>query len=268
MVLAGSPPKYVAKLANGNVVLTTSSTGAQQVTRNRLQMQTTLFTVSCKGQIGVTQGGKSFTWDVSGRTTKMTEGTAAKGMVTYPLSLSARTRKTRRSKYNSGAQPRCVKQPEALVAFVRPNARGLNPNGCGPANGFDYVPDFGFGNCCNGHDNCYDDCANSSFESCNTDFHNCMRGDGCAASNVWYRWLEHLACLKAADFYYWAVSTPVGAKAFLSATQERCTCDCPNTLPKQQLCGASGSETCQSLFSNDPQNCGACGRTCPEGTRW
>lgn len=231
-------------------------------------MQTTLFSVSCRGQISVTQAGKPFIWDISGKTTKMTAGSAGKGMVTYPLSLSTRSRKTRRSKYNSGVQLRCVKQPEALVASVRKDARALNPNGCGPANGVDFVPDFTFGKCCDGHDNCFDDCPNTTFESCNTDFHQCMRSDGCSDKNHWYMWLIYGACLRAADFYYFAVSTPCGAKAFLAATQERCACDCPETSPVQTICGSGNSATCMSLFSNDAINCGACGRTCPEGTKW
>ena len=157
IVLARSPPMYIAKTPQGQVMLTTSSTGASYVRRNGVQMATTIFGLDCKGRISVTQGGQKFTWDVSGSSTTMTAGIASsnKTMLVAPLDKRSPQRLARRNKYTEGYAPRCPNSPPNLVAKVFPGARGLNPNGCGPANGIDFVPDFNFGKCCDAHDNWY-----------------------------------------------------------------------------------------------------------------
>ncbi|KXT03304.1 hypothetical protein AC579_3021 [Pseudocercospora musae] len=265
MVIAGSPPRYVAKLNNGNVVLTTSSTGNKLVTRNGQQMQTTVFRVDCQAAITVVQNGAAFSWDKSGRTTKMTAGTAAKGMVAFPLAVAAKARKARRSIYNQGVQPRCVKAPDSLICKARDGVRAPVKNGCGDANGAKWVPNFTFGGACDKHDLCYDNCEKGTFEQCNTDFLNDMINDGCASKKVWYMWLIYGACVKTAEFYYAVVSSSRGAEAFIQSGKDRCTCTCPGT---QNLCGTSAQNAyCTNIFSNEASNCGACGRTCDPSTK-
>lgn len=263
IVLVGSTPQYLAKTAQGGLVLTGSSTGATQVRRNNQNIITSIFGVDCKGRITVTQSGTSYVWDVSGATTKFTTGTAEKRMVTYSLRRAAtvdRSRTKRRSIYTEGAAPRCPNSPPNLVAKVFPKARGLAPNGCGAANGFDFVPDFSFGSCCDDHDNCFDNCEKGSFESCNKDFGRCMRTRGCDYLNHWYSYVPYVSCLLAADFYEWSVGTSIGRKAFYSSNKERCGCYCSSA---DGLCGR-GDEgySCTSMFGDDVNNCGACGRTC------
>lgn len=265
IVLAGGTPQYIAKAANGNMVLTSASTGTSPKTVNGQSIITSIFNVDCKGRINVKQGATQYTWDTN------TDGTAAtfvtgaptnnRTMVTYSMQMKAKAaRNRRRSIWTEGKAPRCPSTPANLHAAVFPGARGLNPNGCGPANGVDFVPDFSFGSCCDGHDNCFDDCNGGSFEGCNNQFHDCMRGQGCDYLNHWYSYLGYLACLKAADFYYWAVGTSIGRDAFYSANTERCKCYCPD---QQALCAKSdGSTQCLKLFDTDVNNCGACGRTC------
>ncbi|OTA95534.1 hypothetical protein M434DRAFT_379786 [Hypoxylon sp. CO27-5] len=266
IVLSGKTLQYVAKTSQGGLVLTTSSTGTTPVRRNGQTIVTSIFGVDCKGRLTVTQNGSPYTWDISadGTTTTFTAGKAASNrtMVAYSLQKKAATKRKfrKRNMYTTGQAPRCPNSPPDLVAKVFPGARGLNPNGCGPANGIDFVPDFSFGSCCNGHDNCYDNCEQGTFESCNDDFHSCMRGSGCAYLDHWYSYVGHLACLKAADFYAWAVGTSSGRDAFHSATKERCGCYCNGS---QGLCGrADGDYQCTSMFGTDVNNCGACGRTC------
>lgn len=73
------------------------------------------------------------------------------------------------------------------------------------------------------------------------------------------------ACIKAAELYANVVASPIGAKAFIDTGRNRCTCMCPNpTL----LCGTTAENAyCTNIFSNERENCGGCGRTCPEGTK-
>lgn len=264
IVMAGPTPQYVAKASNGGVVLTTSSTGPNAKTVRGQSIVTSIFGVDCKGRISVKQGTTQYTWDVTadGTSTAFTSGVSSsnKTMVTYTMQMKAKAaRNRRRSIWTEGSAPRCPNTPNGLHAAVFPGARGLNPNGCGPANGIDFVPDFSFGSCCDGHDNCFDNCNAGTFEGCNNAFHDCMRGTGCDYLDHWYSYIPYLACLKAADFYYWAVGTSIGRDAFYSANKERCRCYCPSQLA---LCAVGDGIQCNDLFGSDVNNCGACGRTC------
>ncbi|KAF2165673.1 hypothetical protein M409DRAFT_23963 [Zasmidium cellare ATCC 36951] len=266
IVLAGSTAQYIAKTSIGGMILTSASTGTTAKTVNGQSIITSIFNVDCKGRISVQQGTTLYTWDVNSDGTAATFVTGAptnnRTMVTYSMQMKAKAaRNRRRSIWTEGAAPRCPNSPANLHAAVFPGARGLAPNGCGAAKGFDFVPDFSFGKCCDGHDNCYDDCNRGTWEGCNNQFHDCMRGSGCDYLNNWYSYIPYLACLKAADFYYWSVTGSIGRGAFYSANTERCKCYCPDS---QALCGTqpNGPYTCTNLFSTDVNNCGACGRTC------
>lgn len=198
IVLAGSTPQYLAKTSQGGLTLTSSSTGATQVRRNGQNIITSIFGVDCKGRITVTQASTSYVWDISGETTRFTAGTSEKRMVAYSLKRAAtidRSRVSRRNPWNEGQAPRCPASPPDLMARVFPGARGLAPNGCGAANGFDFVPDFSFGSCCDDHDNCYDDCTGGTWESCNRAFGRCMRTRGCDYLNNWYSFVVRLGSI-------------------------------------------------------------------------
>lgn len=67
VLTGGSAPQYVARTSAGLVVLTSSSTGPNYVTRNGLSMVTSIFSVDCLGRISVSQGGKTYTCTSSSR---------------------------------------------------------------------------------------------------------------------------------------------------------------------------------------------------------
>ena len=264
IVLAGNTPQYIAKTSTGALVLTGSSTGTTVTRRNGQSIITSIFGVDCKGRITVTQAGQSYVWGINGATTSFTAGSSNKTMVVYSLQRKATMRKVRKSIYTEGAAPRCPNSPADLSAKVFPGARGLAPNGCGAANGFDFVPDFSFGSCCDGHDNCYDNCESGTFEGCNDAFRQCMRTTGCDYLDHWYSYVPYLSCLKAADFYAWAVSGSTGRGAFYGSNKERCGCYCSAA---QGLCGRSNINTgdlpkdtitanyqCTSMFGTDTEN--------------
>lgn len=185
IALAGEIPQYLAKTSQGALVLTSSSTGTTAIRRNGQTTMPSIFGVDCKGRVTVSQADTPYTWDISGTTTTFTSGTRDRSMVTYSLSRSTpNSRTARRSRYTESAQPRCPDTPPDLVAKAFPSARPLNPNGCGASQGFDFVPDFSFGSCCDGHDNCFDNCESGTFEGCNNQFHDCMRGQGACASSI------------------------------------------------------------------------------------
>ncbi|OTB09274.1 hypothetical protein M426DRAFT_18647 [Hypoxylon sp. CI-4A] len=150
IVLLGETLKYVAKTSQGGLVLTSSSTGPTAVERDDQTIVTSIFGVDCKGKLSVTENGSPFTWDISadGASTTFTPGiaTSNRSMVAYSLRMKDASRRSIRAgtKYNSGAAPRCPKIPDDLVARPVPGVREAAFNGCGPSNGADFVPDFGF----------------------------------------------------------------------------------------------------------------------------
>ena len=276
IVLAGNAPKFLAKTSTGDLVLVDSSTGTKSARRGTQTVTTTIFGVNCKGRISVIEAGKSYTLDISGSTMTFTLGSGDKTAVAFPLQLKKPTKKARRSIWTDGGAPRCPKVPDGLVGIAKPGARAPASNGCGPANGFDFVPDvYNFAPCCDAHDLCFDDCTSGTFEGCNNDFASCLSGPGCSYLDHWYSYLDYGACLAAAKLYAFAVTTKSGRDAFYSANQERCGCYCSGS---SGLCGRGNIETggspspenyqCTSMFASDTANCGACGRTCSPKSIW
>lgn len=94
---------------------------------------------------------------------------------------------------------------------IPPSDRRLAPNGCG-TNKF-HAPDFAFKECCDNHDNCFDDCS-TGFSECNGAFLSCMK-QSCKKKH----WYVRPECKLLADFYYAVVSSPVGFKAFIDARE-------------------------------------------------
>lgn len=252
------------------MVFTTSSTKGAVVGR----LITTLFSLTCNGHLTVQQGSTSYIWKGTDAGTLMTVGTSdSTGIVALPKDgmtkpgAQAAKAMVRRGKAQQGDAPRCKNSPNDVLAVLKANPRPNNPNGCGPANGIDAVPDWNFGRCCDAHDNCYDDC-NATFEQCNDSFHECMHGKCWDILNGWTWWLFP-SCWGMADFYAYVVGTGQGVKAFNSANSERCDCVCPNEKPHnwaQSLCGPESGRYCLVTGGNDNNNCGGCGNTCPYKT--
>lgn len=156
IVLVGATPQYIAKTSTGSMILTTASTGTTAKTVNGQSIITSIFNVDCRGRITVMQGTTAYSWDIN------SDGTAAtflagaptnnRTMITYSMAMKGKAAKNRRrSIWTEGRAPRCPNNPPGLHAAVFPGARGLNPNGCGSSKGFDFVPDFSFGSCCDNH---------------------------------------------------------------------------------------------------------------------
>lgn len=174
----GDTKRYIAKKADsGEVVFTTEST--QGTVQNGII--TTVFSVSCTGYLKAIADGVHYTWTTTknGAELVVTDETTAGTVVTLPrdartpISTSKTTSKRGRTYAQSGGVPRCPNTPDDVIATLKSGARGNNPNGCGSKT--DVVPDWNFGRCCDGHDNCFDDCG-KTFETCNEVFLNCMHG--------------------------------------------------------------------------------------------
>lgn len=104
--------------------------------------------------------------------------------------------------------------------YVRANpTRYIDPSGlktCGSGKNEPFVPDnplfYPFSDCCQNHDDCYDDCKNGpSKEQCDTSFYTCMKHK-CSRYAGAYRW----DCNNLADTYHWFVVTG-GLPAFIEA---------------------------------------------------
>jgi hypothetical protein len=204
LVTNESPRQYVAKKSDGLVTLIDQPT-------NGAQLATTIFDVTCEGRITVLIGSQHYTWTMreSDSVMEAADGTPDT-MYTLPDS-SAATKRRRRNKSQEGAAPRCNAYPSPLDAREFPGRRDNNPNKCGSSSF--KVPDLSFGNCCDQHDNDYDDCS-KTFEEGNDRFRSCMRGSGCDSLNHWYSYLPYVACLRTADFYYSVVASWAGQIAF------------------------------------------------------
>ncbi|KAM5365170.1 hypothetical protein ACJZ2D_011157 [Fusarium nematophilum] len=265
MVGGGSKPYIAINVNTGEVVSTSSSTqGAQGFV-------TTVFGVSCKGYMTVQHENQEFVWKGASNdeeTIVAPGGPSMQGIVALPN--SARTQPSeaadkRRSYATEGRAPLCPNAPHYVISYLKAGARGNNPNGCGPANGIDVVPDWNFGRCCDEHDNCFDNCG-VSFEHCNSAFHSCMRGKCWDAISWWFPWL-YFACLGMSDWYNFVVSSWIDVNAFYTANKERCECSCPlssSPVPgiTQSWCPVNGVRQCIPTGGDDSLNCGGCKREC------
>src|SRR5262249_16271586 len=95
---------------------------------------------------------------------------------------------------------------------------GLVANGCGAVTGLSkYVPDYLFKECCDKHDDCYDDCQNKPTKyECDQDFRNCTR-DKCKGSNF-------VALCHRASTAYWFGVGGYGRGNFNNARAKCPTC--------------------------------------------
>ncbi|KAF7552337.1 hypothetical protein G7Z17_g4405 [Cylindrodendrum hubeiense] len=186
VLVDGNTKLYIAKKADsGEVVFTTQSTHGS-VQNNLI---TTIFSVSCGGEMEIVVDNTSYKWRSTddGSELIVADGTNHGTIVLLPKdaftpleTVPAPTPKMRRTYAAEGSAPRCPNRPADIIATLKSGARGNNPNGCGSDNGIgSYVPDWNYGTCCDGHDNCYDECS-ETFETCNDVFLTCMRGKSLA----------------------------------------------------------------------------------------
>ncbi|KAK4663961.1 uncharacterized protein QC763_501310 [Podospora pseudopauciseta] len=247
-----------------------------------------LFTVDCRGRLLETSAGTPRYWhttDEGIRTTLAIEGSEdaeLHGIVAIrpdlrsprPVETSGISLRRSLQSREFALLPRCPYGPDA-IPVPKPGRRPESPNGCGAADAaVDLVPDFNWGECCNDHDDCFDNCE-KSFWQCNTEFRTCMRNQCWKDATVrWHDVWKFPACADLAGFYFTAVSSPIGWMAFNSANSDRCECACDK--PTHALCpveagGPSGGQetylACQNVNLNDPEMCGGCDFKCPEHTK-
>lgn len=275
---------YVAlDVSSGNVLVTSSSSNGQTSYSDGAghSLVTTIFTFSCTGFISIADAGTTYTWETnSSNNTVMVAGTpdTSSAILLLPstaassssVSSSNSTLSRRNDPYTEGAIGRCPNNPANLISRPFPNARTMQYNGCGSGSTAEWIPQFNFGQCCDMHDYCYDNCqggqvelcnnqycAPGYWEGCNSAFKDCMMDTACTYFSWFWHPIERAGCELAAEFYAGVVTTYLGANAFRDATSERCKCYCSNG---QSLCNG-GCDT--NFYGNDNNNCGGCNWQCP-----
>lgn len=123
---------------------------------------------------------------------------------------------------------RCPATPTGLSPRVRPGAREPSSNGCGADWVVDPIPDAWFTDCCNEHDLCFDNCIEGEFGPCNDSFRTCNLHvcETTFPGNSPAQALKRLGCRNLANTYGDAVKTYIGVAAFKSANSDRCECKC------------------------------------------
>lgn len=93
------------------------------------------------------------------------------------------------------------------------------PNGCGPQNFPDLIPDGALGKCCDAHDRCYADCSRSK-KDCDDSMGSCGRG---VCKALFSDWVTLNICLTQVKVYTKAVEL-WGKGPFENATKKHCKC--------------------------------------------
>lgn len=232
LVTAGSEPQYVAKTADGGLVLLPASTGStgQKDNGQTPAAVTSIFTVDCDGRIGVMHDGVSYNWkiDADGKGTSFTAGAhsadwtmTAFDLDTFKNALNLeKSHHELRSLEKRGQQPnpvpRCPRGQHGVLKSGQP--AGFS-NGCGSVTTKKLVPELWFHHCCDDHDLCYDDCTKPSCLYCNFAFLDCMHAE-CHKKNFFVK----KVCNIAAQVYFEAVQGPQGCGLFKKYNQKRCDC--------------------------------------------
>jgi hypothetical protein len=212
-------PQFVAQAKDGSLVLSDTSTGPSPQNVNGIEIVTTIFTVDCKGNVGVTNGGKS---------SLLTAPSASnKNLVVFNYNLDAFNNAKDTSPVTNMNVFEAYRCPAGQCGLPKAGRRGTWSNGCGSELLKHVVPDLVFGQCCNAHDICYDSCLSPSVSYCNNVFDHCMvQTCNGLYGNSWsprQRVLRAL-CNGAAYIYFTFVSGPYGASYFNEYTKERCVC--------------------------------------------
>ncbi|KAK3937759.1 phospholipase A2 [Diplogelasinospora grovesii] len=254
VLTSGGKSLFFAIFKSGAVGLvdTGSSEGQKWVPSGSDSYITTVWSVQCDGvtTAGII-GGEQFSFAINdnGEVVLSNQGAlktrdipVPKGFYVYPKNPPAPLN-----------GPRC---PNAQHAAFKSPPTTPTANGCGTDTGAGYfVPELDFHDCCDGHDFCYDDCS-KGFGPCNDVFHTCMLNK-CTAE-YGSSGIKHWACEKAANTYYYAVSSSKGVDAFNAATKDYCDCKCDDAT--KTAC----EDKCVDA-KNDPENCGSCFFHCPTG---
>lgn len=225
LLVADSELQYVAKAADGALVLTSASTGSTAQIINGREMVTSIFTIDCDGHIGMVNQGTHYRWNINPDDGSITFSPGAHStdstmialnldkvgiFTTHQSHLELRSLDKRSDTY------RC---PAGQHAVTKPNARAPSANGCGSVSNHKHIPELGFHNCCNDHDYCYDNCDEQSCDHCNDAFFTCMKK--ICANLIPFKGIP---CFAASFIYYEAVKGKFGCPYFAKYGLERCDC--------------------------------------------
>ncbi|SMR63261.1 unnamed protein product [Zymoseptoria tritici ST99CH_3D1] len=219
-----TPPHWVARTEEGNLVLTDASTGPSGQVVNGQNLVTSVFTIDCDGAVSVIREGKHAALTARNGASVERALTAfnygdeafkrrATEFASLGLMLDARSL-TKRDAY------RC---PPGSCAKTKPGARPASSNGCGPEKYYHLVPEFSFTDCCDAHDKCYDSCASPSASYCNNQFHDCMMGK-CDQKYHGFSIGIRAGCKRTAQVYTNAVQGHWADVLFTKYGNERCLC--------------------------------------------
>lgn len=228
LVTAGSEPQYVAKTADGGLVLLPASTGStgQKDNGQTPAAVTSIFTVDCDGRIGVMHDGVSYSWkiDADGKGTSFTAGahSADWTMTAFDLDTFKNALNLEKSHHELRSlekRDEGLRCPPGQHAELKPGATPAFSNGCGSVTTKKLVPELFFHGCCDAHDICYDNCDKPSCHQCNLEFLGCMKGV-CSKKKIFVKQF----CRFAADVYYHAVEGSQGCGLFAKYNRDRCDC--------------------------------------------
>ncbi|KAI5361605.1 Putative PAN/Apple domain-containing protein [Septoria linicola] len=152
LVVAGPQMHYVAKAADGEVVLTLASTGTTAEDVNGRTIVTSIFTVDCDGRIGAMHEGIHYSLEVNANIS-FTAGSRLPDSTLVAVDFDAlgvsrnqqeisRNRLELRSLSKKRSDSRC---PAGQRAIAKPGAPPDEANGCGPPGAAKLVPELSFG---------------------------------------------------------------------------------------------------------------------------
>lgn len=254
---------YLAIYKSGKVGFATrSSNGQDYIQDNGDEYVTTVFSLSCQGEMSAgIIGGDQFEFNMNDDNriiARLASGTAKRDDLPWYKKIPVIGGEIVRLFGPTPNLDRCPNKPHLIAKQKSPP----DFNGCGAAGG-PKVPDANWGYCCNAHDICFGTC-DEKFRPCNDRFRECMLNQCRIEADERSKSLPPHAsmgydvvgealkeCVRVADDYYFAVSSNKGAAAFIAAA-DKCECVCPN----------EGETECDNRCVNtktDSQNCGTCG---------
>ena len=211
--------RYMALFNDGTLGWANRSSNGQSDADGNIV--TTLFALECNGRVhaGI-DGAAEMVFSISdddGTATLAPSSQTPSTLVAVPAEQHAQTELRRDLQKRD--HPRCPAGKTAVDKVPKPVA---NPNGCGPANLPDFVPDGVYTDCCNQHDLCYSTCS-AGFDQCNDNFLTCLQKKCDSEYKGFFKAPIRASCHAGARIYHGAVSA-AGGSAFDSATEGSCNC--------------------------------------------
>ncbi|KAG5938101.1 hypothetical protein E4U53_008086, partial [Claviceps sorghi] len=126
---------------------------------------------------------------------------------------------------------------------------------------------FDFSSVCELQSACYDRCDQYNWEMCNDLFiGNAMTYCFDHWAKSYYDIAALLACTFRAKYYGVYLSSRYGKELYARTQDAMCGCTCANTNTSALCADSTKQWYCADLAEQDDKNCGACGRTCGQGS--